>query len=83
MSSARILQRVLSGTADATIRFSELCSLLSSLGFAEQVKGSHHVFRRAGGEELINLQREGNSAKPYQIRQVRAVTLKHRLGGSE
>jgi predicted RNA binding protein YcfA (HicA-like mRNA interferase family) len=74
---------VLSGTADATIRFSELCSLLSSLGFAERIKGSHHVFRRAGVEELINIQQEGSTAKPYQVRQVRAVILKHRLGGSE
>ena len=74
---------MLSGTADAAIRFSELCSLLSSLGFDERVKGGHHVFRRAGVEEMINIQREGSTAKPYQVRQVREVILKHRLGGNE
>jgi hypothetical protein len=28
---------------------------------------------------MINLQREGAKAKPYQVKQVRAVTLKYRL----
>jgi len=39
------------------------------------------VFRRAGVEERINLQSDGRNAKPYQVRQVRAVLLKYRLGG--
>ena len=40
------------------------------------VKGSHHVFRKAGVEEKVNLQREGHNAKPYQVKQVRAVILR-------
>jgi hypothetical protein len=39
------------------------------------------MFRRAGIIEKINLQREGNKAKAYQVRQVRAVILKYKLGG--
>jgi hypothetical protein len=35
----------------------------------------------AGIVEKINLQREGNKAKVYQVRQVRAVILKYKLGG--
>ncbi len=81
MSSDRVLERVLSRTSDASIRFDELCHLLSSLGFEMRVRGSHHIFRKAGVEEKINLQREGSEAKPYQVRQVRAVVLKYRLGG--
>ena len=27
----------------------------------ERVRGSHHIFRRAGVKELINLQRDGES----------------------
>ena len=46
-----------------------------------RVRGSHHIFRKAGVEEKINLQREGSEAKPYQVRQGRAVILKYRLGG--
>lgn len=39
--------------------FEDLCRILASLGFVESVRGSHHVFRRAGVAERINLQREG------------------------
>jgi len=39
------------------------------------------MFRRSGIIEKINLQREGNKAKVYQVRQVRAVILKYKLGG--
>jgi hypothetical protein len=39
------------------------------------------MFRRAGIVEKINLQREGNKAKIYQVRQVRAVIVKYKLGG--
>jgi predicted RNA binding protein YcfA (HicA-like mRNA interferase family) len=83
VSAAKTLQRVLSGTSDAGIRFDDLCSLLERLGFAKRVKGGHHLFRKAGMEERINLQREGNNAKPYQVKQVRAVILRYKLGEAE
>ncbi|QBQ55495.1 type II toxin-antitoxin system HicA family toxin [Nitrosococcus wardiae] len=54
--------------------------MLKSLGFEERIRGSHHIYRRADVEERLHLQREGAKAKPYQIRQVRAVILKYRLG---
>ncbi|MBI1791207.1 MAG: type II toxin-antitoxin system HicA family toxin [Acidobacteria bacterium] len=79
MSVAKTLRRLLSGTSDAAIRFDELCSLLQSLGFDRRMRGSHHLFRKSGVEERINLQREGNNAKPYQVKQVRAVILKYKL----
>ena len=41
------------------------------------------IFRKAGVEEKINLQREGSEAKPYQVRQVRVVILKYRLGAQK
>ncbi len=83
MATTKTLRRVLSGTSDASIRFDDLCSLLESLGFEKRVKGGHHMFRKAGVEEKINLQREGNQAKPYQVRQVRTVLLKYKLGEAE
>ena len=75
----KTLEQLLSGRSDANIGFADLCNLLISLGFRERTRGSHHVFRRAGIEEMINLQREGTNAKSYQVRQVRAVILKYRL----
>jgi hypothetical protein len=76
-----ILDRILRGEADASIDFNDLCSLLIRLGFEERIRGSHHVFRRAGVEERINLQSDGRHAKVYQVRQVRTVILRYRLGG--
>jgi hypothetical protein len=33
-------------------------------GFEKRTHGSHHLFRKEGVEEKINLQRAGNNAKP-------------------
>jgi len=76
-----LLARILRGTSDANIPCDELCHLLRRLGFEVRVRGSHHVFRRPGVEEKINLQRDDGKAKVYQVRQVRAVILKYKLGG--
>ena len=78
-----LLQRILHGQSDANIRFDELRRLLADLGFEERIRGSHHIFVKAGVEQLINLQREGSTAKPYQVRQVRSVILRYKLGGSD
>ena len=77
----KALQRILSGTADAAIRFDDLCRLLENLGFEKRIHGSHHLFRKAGITAKINLQRDGANAKPYQVRQVRAIILEAKLGG--
>ncbi len=76
-----LLSRVLRGVADANIPFDDLRHLLRRLGFEERIRGGHHIFRRAGIVEKPNLQREGNEAKVYQVRQVRAIILKYGLGG--
>lgn len=76
----KLLRRILEGRSDANIDFSDLRALLLNLSFEERTRGSHHIFRRADVEERINLQRQGNKAKPYQVRQVRAVILRYRLG---
>lgn len=73
------LRRILGGRSDANIRFGDLRQLLLHLGFDERIRGSHHIFRRKGVRELINLQRDGSHAKPYQVRQVRRIVLRYRL----
>jgi predicted RNA binding protein YcfA (HicA-like mRNA interferase family) len=80
-SVERTLAMVLRGTSDANIAFDDLRQLLLRLGFDERTKGSHHIFRRAGIPERINLQRDGKKAKPYQVRQVRQMIVKHKLAG--
>ena len=76
----KVLGRVLQGRSDAAIPFDDLFGLLERLGFEQRTRGSHHVFRMAGVEELVNIQSDGQHAKPYQVRQVRGVVLKYRLG---
>lgn len=75
----KLIQKILQGRSDASIGFEELRSLLKSLGFEERIRGSHHIYRRVDVEERLNLQHEGAHAKPYQVRQVRAMILKYRL----
>ncbi len=75
----KLLQKIISGRSDANIRFEDLRNLLAQLGFEERSRGSHHIFVRAGAEDMINLQKEGHMGKPYQVRQVRAVITKYGL----
>lgn len=77
---AKTLDKVLRGTADANIRFDDLRGLLKHLGFAERVKGGHHIFTRDGVVEILNLQaKKGGKAKPYQVKQVRDVIVRYGL----
>jgi hypothetical protein len=75
----KVLEQVLRGTSDASVSFRDLRNLLLRLGFDERTKGGHHMFRKTGVRELINLQKEGKNAKPYQVRQVRAVIVQYKL----
>jgi len=79
---AKLLERILSGRSDAAIRFSDLVSLLLHLGFAERTRGDHHIFTMDGIEEILNLQPKGARAKAYQVKQVRQVLLRYKLGAS-
>ena len=79
----KTLVTILRGGSDANIGFDDLRGLLLHLGFEERVRGSHHIFFKSGIEELINVQRSGSKAKPYQVKQVRAVITSHGLGGPE
>jgi predicted RNA binding protein YcfA (HicA-like mRNA interferase family) len=76
----KLILKILSGTSDANIPFDELCGVLKYLGFEERIRGSHHIFTRDDVEEILNLQPKGNKSKPYQVKQVRNVILKYKLG---
>lgn len=79
----KLLERILRGDSDANVPFRDLCGLLRYLGFEERVRGGHHGFRKEGIEERPNLQADGSKAKAYQVRQVRNLILRHRLGGKK
>ena len=79
----KLLLKIIRGKSDANIAFDELRNLLLNYGFEERVRGSHHLFVKNGVEELINLQRNGKLAKPYQVKQVRRIILRYGLGGDD
>mgnify|MGYP001617647085 CR=1 FL=1 len=78
----RLLETVLRGASDANIPFDKLCHLLERLGFEQHIRGSHHIFTKEGIEEIFNLQSKMAKAKPYQVKQVRAIVVKYKLGGT-
>ena len=80
MSAEKILDKIIRGTSDANVPFEAMRRLLRKLGFNERIRGSQHILWKEGVAEILNLQPKGNKAKPYQVKQVRHVILKYRLG---
>jgi hypothetical protein len=78
---AKTLDRILRGNADKNTRFDDLCALLCHLGFAERIRGDHHIFTRDGVAEILNLQPRGGKAKAYQVKQIRGVLTSYGLVG--
>jgi hypothetical protein len=76
----RLVPQILSGRSDANIPFSELCGLLEDLGFQQRVRGSHHIFTMDSVVEILNLQPKVGKAKPYQVKQVRGILIRYKLG---
>jgi hypothetical protein len=54
---------------------------LRHLGFAERIRGSHHIFTRESVAEILNLQPKGSKAKASQVRQLRGLIAAYRLAG--
>ena len=83
MKIEKIRDKILLGDSDANTNFDDLRKLLNSLGFTEKIKGSHHIFTRSNIEEIINVQPKKSKAKPYQVKQVRNLILKYKLGAND
>ncbi len=77
----QMLAQVLNGTSDANIAFHDLRQLMLRLGFVERTHGDHHIFAKEGIVDIINLQPKGAKAKPYQVKQVRGLIVRYKLGG--
>ena len=76
-------EKILSGDSDANIHFDELCRFLLSLGFERRIRGDHHIFTKDGVAEILNLQPKRGMAKPYQVKQVRDVIVRHKISGEK
>ncbi len=75
----KLLVKIIKGTSDSNIPFSELCLMLNKFGFDERIRGDHHIFIKKDVDEILNLQPKGSKAKPYQVKQVRNLIFKYRL----
>jgi len=77
----KVLAQVIDGRSDAHIAFGDIRRLLRRLGFSERIRGDHNIYAKSGVAEIINLQPRNAKAKPYQVRQVRQLIQRYRLGG--
>jgi hypothetical protein len=75
----KLYEHIMLRRSDASVSFHELCAFLKRLGFAERIRGDHHIFTMSEVEEILNLQPKRGMAKPYQVRQIRGVLLKYNL----
>jgi len=79
-SPRKVLERILLARSDQNIRFDDLCRLLTAIGFACRINGSHHNFHHAQLVEIVNLQPlPTGQAKAYQVRQVRKLLSEYGL----
>lgn len=79
----KLRDRTIAGNSDANIEFLELCTLLVRLGFRERVQGSHHILSRENVSEIVNIQPKDAKAKSYQVKQIRGVIVRYRLGEAD
>ena len=77
----KLIIKILTGTNDQNIPFDSVCNLLANFGFSLRVKGSHHIFFREDVEEILNIQSKNGKAKAYQVKQIRNIIIKYKLGG--
>jgi len=68
----------------ANLSFYELCFLAEAVGFEfRNQTGSHRIYKHPVINEMINIQPDGNKAKPYQVRQLLKIINKHGLKTGE
>ncbi len=79
----KILLKIVHGRSDTNVLFSELRHTLLRLDCQERIRGDHHIFSKDGIAEILNIQPNGSMAKAYQVKQVRQIIVRYRLGLDE
>lgn len=78
-TAEKIMISIMSGTQDKNIKFRDLKKLLEVLNFDCRIKGDHFIYSYKNLPENINIQPQGNMAKPYQVKQIRNYMLKYKI----
>lgn len=78
MNKRKLLLKVLNNQRN--ISFDEFVLLVEAFGFVlDRVVGSHHIYKRVGVRELVNIQNVKGKAKPYQIKQFLSLVERYNL----
>ena len=76
----KVYNAVISGQSDNNINYNDFQNLIIDLGFEYQrQEGSHKIYRHTVHRVNMNIQPEGNKAKGYQVKQLRALIKKYGL----
>lgn len=82
MKIKKILRKIL--TNQKNVKFEELLIILSYFDFkCDRINGSHHIFKKVGITELINIQNVNGEVKPYQVKQFLSLIDKYGLINDE
>lgn len=78
MKNKELLKKII--ISSGNVRFDDFVRLVYAFGFElDRIKGSHHIFKKRGITELINLQKVNGEIKPYQIKQFLALIEKYNI----
>ena len=78
--SKKVYEAVMSGKSDNNINYTDFQSLIVDLGFKyKRQKGSHTMYYHHGIKKFMNIQKDGNKAKDYQVKQLREIISEHNL----
>lgn len=62
--------------SNSCVSYDDAEKILLSLGFKITIRGSHHVFRKAGFQQNISLKKR-SQLRPYQIKLLQEVLIAH------
>lgn len=66
---------------NTSVPFSDIQFFLDKLGFSGRCKGDHYIYTLDGVNDIINIQPDGKNAKKYQVKQIKKIVEKYKLGG--
>lgn len=80
----KIRAKIMSGKSDACVSKDEIELFLTMIGAKhKRTKESHYQYGIEGITEQLNLQFPCGKAKPYQVKQIRNIVNKYKLGKEE
>ena len=66
---------------NTSVSFSDIRYFIEKLGFSGRCKGDHFIYTLDGVSDIINIQPDGKNAKKYQVKQIKQIVEKYKLGG--